>query len=196
MMENEVSAGVFLMDAWTGPVNAMLDLETWGTGPGAALRSIGAVMFDPHSDEMGATFYANISDASCEVAGLVWDAQTVAWWAKQSQRAQDMLMTDQLTLTEVAVKFDDWWRKNRAIFVWSQGANFDCVLWEAAMRAVGRGVPWKFYDARDTRTAYDVADFDSRTVRRAGTYHNALDDARHQAICVQRAYARVNGRKT
>ena len=177
------------------PCNVMLDLETWGTTPGCALRSIGAVMFDPHSDEIGANFYANIADQSCEQAGLVRDASTVDWWSKQSTKAQEMLLDGQLTLTEVAVRFDEWWRKNRAIFVWSQGSNFDGVLWEAAMRAIGRGVPWKFYDARDTRTAYDLASFDSRTIRRQGTYHNALDDARHQAVCVQRAYAKVEGRR-
>ena len=38
----------FLTDATPGPCNVMLDLETWGTAPGSALRSIGAVMFDPH----------------------------------------------------------------------------------------------------------------------------------------------------
>lgn len=187
---------VFLMDA-AGPVNCMLDLETWGTAPGAALRSIGAVMFDPHSDAFGENFYANIADASCAAAGLVQDASTVEWWAKPDKvRANAMLATEQRTLTEVAEAFDAWWRRQRAIFVWSQGSNFDNVLWEAAMRAIGRRVPWKFYDTRDTRTAYDLSQFDSRTVRRQGTYHNALDDARHQAICVQRAYAKVEGRMT
>jgi hypothetical protein len=143
---------------------------------------------------MGAEFYFNISDASCEAAGLVKDADTVAWWAKQSQQAQDALTVDPRTLTEVAEAFDTWWRANRAMFVWSHGSNFDEPLWSAAMHAIGRRVPWKFWDARCTRTVYDVAGFDPRTVRRAGTYHNALDDAKYQALCVQRAYAKVNGR--
>lgn len=189
------TTSVFLTDAAPGPCNVMLDLETWGTTSGSALRSIGAIMFDPHTDELGATFYANISDASCEAAGLVRDTDTIAWWGRQSAKAQEMLLDDQLTLTEVASQFDDWWRKNRGIFVWSHGANFDGPLWEAAMRAIGRKVPWKFWDSRCTRTCYDVTGFNDKTVARRGTYHNALDDARHQAICVQRAYAKNAGRK-
>jgi hypothetical protein len=182
------------MDAAPTAINCMLDLETWGTASGCALRSIGAIMFDPHTDELGPTFYANISDASCEAAGLVKDADTIAWWSKQSQKAQDMLKDNQLTLTEVAVKFDAWWRSNRGMFVWSHGANFDEPIWSAAMKKIGRSVPWKFWDSRCTRTAYDVCGFDPRSVRRAGTYHNALDDARYQALCVQKAYAKINGR--
>lgn len=189
-MQHEETTTVFLTDAAPGPVNAMLDLETWGTRPGCAVRSIGAVMFDPHTDELGATFYANVSDASCREAGLHVDPNTVKWWEGQSATAQKMLMTDQLTLTEVGERFDAWWRKNGGIFVWSHGANFDEPIWSAAMHVVGRRVPWKFYDSRCTRTAHDVCGFDPRSVKRLGTYHNALDDARHQAICVQKAYAK------
>lgn len=177
--------------------NVMLDLETWGTRPGSSLRSIGAVVFDPHTDEIGPNeFYANIMDDSCKQAGLTKDDQTVEWWSRQSQKAQDSLVESPLTLTEVASSFNQWFRKQHGIFVWGQGANFDPVLWECAMRAVQMPIPWKFYDVRDTRTVYDVAQFDSRSVRRTGTYHNALDDARHQAVCVQRAYAKINGRLT
>lgn len=177
--------------------NVMLDLETWGTAPGSALRSIGAVLFDPHTDEIGNdTFYANISDASCAAAGLVKEPGTIAWWKQQSQQAQDSLVADQLTLTEVGVAFNEWFRRVKGVFVWSQGANFDEPLWTAAMRAVGRPVPWKFYDARDTRTAYDIAKIDVRKIKRRGTYHNALDDARHQAVCVQTAYRKIEGRLT
>lgn len=176
--------------------NVMIDLETWGTRPGCAIRSIGACSFDPHGDQIGDTFYANISDASCKVAGLHVDDGTVAWWKKQSQQAQDALVVDQLTLTEIAVMFEDWWRKTKGVFVWSQGANFDEPLWGAATHAIGRRVPWKFWDSRCTRTVYDVAGFNPRSVKRAGTYHNALDDARHQAVCVQRAYAKIEGRLT
>jgi hypothetical protein len=182
---------IFLTDAAPGLCNISFDLETFGTRPGCALRSIGAVFFDPHSMKIGAEFYANISEESCRVAGLHIDPETVAWWSKQSQQARDALAVNPLTVTEAAVKFDDWWRKNGGIFVWSHGANFDEPIWSAAMHAVGRKVPWKFWDSRCTRTAYDLAGFDPRSVRRSGTYHNALDDAQHQALCVQKAYAKV-----
>lgn len=181
---------VFLNDAAPTAINVMLDLETWGTAPGSALRSIGAVMFDPHTDEIGETFYANIDDQSCLDAGLVKDPSTVAWWAKQTQQAQDSLVRDQLHFVEVANNFHSWFRQQRGMFVWSQGANFDGVLWEVAVRRVGLSVPWKFWDTRCTRTAYDMGCFNPRSIRRVGTHHNALDDAIHQAKCVQAAYRR------
>lgn len=175
--------------------NVMLDLETYGTQPGSAIRSVGAVMFDPHSDKIGAEFYYNVLDASCEAAGLTRDQSTIDWWNQpKNKKAQDSLAKDQRNLLFVLMEFSSWFRKNRGIFVWSQGANFDEPLLACAYRAEKIREPWKFSDARDTRTAYDISGFNSYAVKRAGTYHNALDDAKHQALCVQHSYARVAGR--
>lgn len=188
-MQNETTTSAFLMDGPPPLGNVMLDLETWGTVPGSALRSIGAVEFDPHTDQIGETFYANIQDESCRAAGLVFDARTVRWWGEQSQRAQDALLADQKPLAQVAEEFHAWFRRVRGIFVWSQGANFDQPLWEAACRAVGiHRTPWKFTDSRCTRTAYDMGQFNPYVCKRNGTHHNALDDAIHQARMVQAAY--------
>jgi len=169
--------------------NVMLDFETWGTRPGAALRSIGAVVFDPHGTGHGAEFYINIDDESCLDVGMHKEEGTIAWWKKQSREAQDALLVDQRPIRDVAVEFDVWWSKNKGIFVWGQGASFDPVLWEAAMHMLKMRSPWKFWDIRCTRTAYDMGGFNPFTVKRAGTYHNALHDAKHQVVCVQRAYA-------
>jgi hypothetical protein len=164
---------VFLMDGPPPLANVMLDLETWGTAPGSALRSIGACEFDPHTDQIGEKFYANIADESCVEVGLIKDASTVAWWGRQTKQAQDSLLV--------------------GVFVWSQGANFDQPLWEAAVRPLGMRTPWKFTDSRCTRTAYDMGGFNPYVMKRAGTHHNALDDAIHQAKCVQGAYRKRNG---
>jgi hypothetical protein len=176
--------------------NIMLDFETWGTEPGSALRSIGATEFDPYDNGHGRKFYANISDASCLDAGLVKTESTVKWWAHPSRReANAMLMTDQRPLAEVADAFHQFWRDCRSVFVWGQGASFDPVLWECAMRAIKRTAPWKFWDIRCTRTAYDMGQFNPRTVKFTGTPHHALHDSQHQVVCVQRAYANVHGKK-
>ncbi len=170
----------------------MLDLETWGTRPGSALRSIGAVVFDPKTDYIGEEFYANITDESCKVHGMVQDESTIKWWADQGEAAQQSLLTGQLHFTEVVTKFTNFWYDQRAHIVWSQGSNFDVVLWEAATRLVGREAPWKFYNTRDTRTAYELGGLNTKSILREGTHHNALDDAKHQARCVQRAYSMVS----
>jgi len=172
-------------------IDVMLDLETWGTRPGCAVRSIGAVMFDPEGEKIGPGFYKNIYDKSCLEAGLHTDPRTVKWWAEQSQEAKDALTATPLTLTEVAIKFDAWWKKHGAKIVWSQGGNFDEPVWTAAMYAIGRSPPWRYYDTRCTRTIYSAASLDTRTVKRDGTHHNALEDAKYQAICIQRSFAKM-----
>ncbi len=175
--------------------HVMLDLETWGIAPGSALRSIGAVLFDPRGGCISSLepheFYANIDRASCEFAGLAIDPATVRWWRRQPQEAQDALLAEAKPLHIVAMQFHEWWRLVRGRYLWSNGANFDEPLWRAACSAVGLRVPWAYWDVRDTRTAWDLAGVDARMVRRGGVAHNALDDARHQAHCVVLAYRRL-----
>jgi hypothetical protein len=164
--------------------HVMLDLETFGTKPGSVIRSIGAVMFDPFTGSTGSEFYRNVDKQSCIDAGLTVDASTERWWSQQSKEAQDSLLVDPKPLAEVVRDFNKWFIVNSGAQVWSQGSNFDGVLWEFACAAVKQRVPWKFYDTRDTRTVYDIFGLNSSSVSRAGTYHNALDDAKHQARCV------------
>lgn len=191
----------------------MLDLETWGTRPGCALRSIGACVFKRDGDGTepikrvapdlrivegtmaDLTFYRNISRASCEAAGLVVDPDTEAWWAKQSQAAADALVDDQGDLTEVVGEFHNWFRAVGGEYLWCQGANFDEPIWVVVALAAGRSrVPWKFFNVRDTRTVYDLCGFDPRSQERSGEHHTALGDAQHQAKCVQRALSYQNSR--
>lgn len=170
----------------------MLDLETFGTKPGSVLRSIGAVCFS-FDGTIGETFYSNIDEKSCLDAGLTKDPGTVKWWSQQSAEAQASLLVNPWPLGNVVADFHNWYRANSGRTVWAQGANFDPALWEAAALAVKSPVPWKFYDVRDTRTVYDVGGLNTSTIKRAGTYHNALDDAKHQVRCVAKAIAMAKG---
>lgn len=177
--------------------NMMCDMETWGKKPGCAIRSLGAVPFDPYGEGHGEAFYANITDESCLSVGLIKEEDTVSWWARQGSRAQEILLKDQRPLTEVADEFDEFWRKSRVIFPWGNGAGFDPVLWESAMDKIGRRTPWHYTDIRCVRTAYDMGLFERNSVRMGGLIkHYALDDCRYQVACVQRAYRNVHGKKT
>lgn len=172
--------------------HVMLDLETWGTEPGCAIRSIGAVIFNPFDDEAPrSTYYANITDASCEAAGLTRDPSTEKWWAEQQRdnpEALYALATDRIPLAVAAEQFNIWWQTVGAQFVWSHGANFDEPVWRVAAKAVGYKIPWAFRSVRDTRTLFALAGFDFKMVPVVGTLHNALDDCKTQAIAVQRAH--------
>lgn len=167
----------------------MFDLETFGKRAGCVVRSIGAVCFDLEGGE-GETFYANISTDSCTALGLTCDPETVEWWSRQNKEAQEALLVDSLSLTDVIDRFNVWFKKHGDMTIWCQGANFDEPVWAAACHAAGKNVPWKYWNVRDTRTLYDIFGFNPKTVPRPGTCHNALDDAKHQVRCLQLAYLR------
>ena len=66
----------------------MLDLETMGNGPNAAITAIGAVKFDPDKGEIVETFYFKVNLESSVKQGGVIDASTVIWWLGQNEEAR------------------------------------------------------------------------------------------------------------
>ena len=171
--------------------HCMLDLETWGTRPGCAIRSIGAVIFDPWQEGTGAEFYANIEPATCAEAGLVIDPSTAEWWESQSAEALDHLREDRLYLLSALARVTTFLRGGQVGFVWGHGASFDAPILGEAYRRLGLKAPWNFWNLRDTRTLFDVARVSLNDTPRLGTHHNALDDAKHQALAVQAAYKKL-----
>jgi hypothetical protein len=173
--------------------NVMLDLETFGVRPGCVIRSIGAVEFEIDG-AIGDTFYRNIEPHSCEVAGLTVDPETRAWWSRQPGDVQAILKKDQKPLRDVANDFYKWFGSvgpHDKTRVWSHGAAFDSVLWQAAAEAVGSAVPWSYWNIRDDRTVHELAAFDIRDVFRDGNAHSALDDALFQVRCLAAAWRRI-----
>lgn len=171
--------------------HVMLDLETWGTTPGCAVRSIGAVEFSPSSGVTGQTFYCNVDKQSCLDAGLVIDPHTEEWWSQQSVEAQAVLETDAFSVAAATAKFWAWFTEGGWDHIWAHGASFDPPILQGAMEAVGVNPPWKFWNLRDTRTLYDLAGVNLKEMHREGTHHNALDDCLHQIKGVAEAYRRL-----
>jgi len=168
----------------------MVDLETMGATPGSAIISLGAVAFDPVAGTLGEEFYRVISLRSCDRAGLTIEPDTVLWWLRQSDAARAQLASpDAETLADVLGWFAAWWRRQRGQFIWGHGANFDEPLLSWAFRAAHVAVPWKYWDARCTRTLFALTG--ERPDRDKGVHHNALDDAKAQAQAVIRAYAKL-----
>lgn len=174
-----------------------LDLETWGKRAGCAIRSIGAVAFDPNSDLIGATFYQNVTLESCQKMKLYVDPETAIWWAQQGEKARAILEEDQVHLKAAVLNFNAWFRcldpdAINSIRIWSHGAAFDLPIYEAAAHAVGFKAPWHYRAPRDTRTLFDLVGLSTEDLLFVGTKHNALDDAVHQAKCVQGAHRRMS----
>jgi hypothetical protein len=170
----------------------MLDLETFGTKPGSVIRSIGAVQFDPRIG-IGKEFYNNITEEDQIAYGATKDQSTVNWWESQSQESQDAFADNQVSLKMAVNSFANFFKDNGLQFVWAQGSAFDCTLWEHSCSFVGVNAPWKFWNTRDTRTAYQMTGFNTKSISRQGTYHNALDDAKHQVRCIYKCYMIMDG---
>jgi len=160
--------------------HVMVDIETLGTDPGAAIVSIGAVRFDEHGIE--AQFFESVDIESAQAAGLTIDAETLAWWLEQSDDARAQLFGgNQLRacLRRLSEFIGDR-------VVWACSPAFDVVLLEAAYRAVELSPPWRFYRCRDYRSFREtLSTWPDR--EQAGTAHNALDDAAYQAACLVEA---------
>ncbi|CAA7621141.1 3'-5' exonuclease [Magnetospirillum sp. UT-4] len=170
--------------------HVMVDLETMGAAPGCAILSIGAVAFDPVNGRMGPDFYTALSLDNCVTWGLTIEPGTVLWWMRQSEAARNEAMGGDQMLPLALADFAAWFSEYiGAQYFWCHGATFDAPILSAAYQCVGRETPWKFWDVRDTRTLYDLARV--KPDRAIGTHHNALDDARAQAMAVVEAYRRL-----
>lgn len=177
-------------------MDIMLDLETLGTRPGCIVVSVGAVGFDRYTGAILREFYRVIDLADSQRHGLTVEVGAVAWWMRQSDEARAVFSTSEFDVTPLAraaSDFAEWFAEcgGGACPIWSHGAAFDLPIWEAALAAAGWPAPWAFWMVRDTRTVYDLTGFDPHTIKREGTYHNALDDARHQVRCLMAATSGV-----
>lgn len=165
--------------------NVMIDIESLGTTPGCVVLSIGAVEFDDNN--LGKEFEVNIDVESCTRNGLTMDARTVLWWLDQSDEARKAItQRKNVPLEEAMVRLHnafDWKGKK----VWCNGSNFDTPILEEAFRKVELTAPWRYYDVMDYRTLKNLMPTKVLKEIRAeivGNYtsHNALDDAKEQAL--------------
>jgi len=157
--------------------DVMLDLETMGTGPTAAIVAIGAVQFDPDAGTLSDEFYATVDLASSVAAGLQMEPDTVLWWLRQSAEAQRAIANNSQPLADALQEFAR--RLPGCARVWGNGAAFDNVILANAYRTVGVRAPWDFRDDRCYRTLRAL--YPDVLCEYDGTAHHALDDARNQA---------------
>ena len=154
----------------------MLDIETLGIEPGAAICSIGACTFD--TDGVGETFEVAVDLESCQDRGLEIDADTLKWWLEQDDAAREIL-TGGVPLATALSELRDFLDTNDYDELWANSPKFDCEHLEAAYDALDWPTPWVFYELRDVRTVQALPGAVERD--QDGTEHDALDDAVHQA---------------
>jgi DNA polymerase III epsilon subunit-like protein len=164
----------------------MVDIETLGLEPGAAIISIGAIRFD--QDVIHETFERSISLESCQETGLTIDANTLEWWLEQDDAAQHVL-TGGDPLPGVLSDFSAFY--GDADEIWANSPSFDCEMLERAYAAVNQDEPWDFRDERCFRTLASLPV--DVTVDHDGVEHDALDDAQHQATVAIKVLERLEG---
>jgi exodeoxyribonuclease VIII len=174
----------------------MIDLETLGNKPGCAIISIGAVYFDPlakHTDlhAFGDEFYRVVQIEGQEEIGLHIDQNTVKWWEKQAPEARKVLshcgfegpkLAASVPIKEALNQLEVFLSKPGLanVRVWGNGSDFDNAILAVAYMADKRELPWSFWNNRCFRTLKALTP-DLKLVRE-GVYHNALSDAKTQAV--------------
>lgn len=187
--------------------DVMCDMETLGRRAGCVILSIGAVYFDPLTGKLGDEFYLVVNRRSCVALGMHEDPETLAWWEGQKPEAQGVIKQASL---EKATKAAGYSRKipnhgigsaldklteflkpagKRDLKIWGNGSDFDNAILQTAYAMANRKQPWEFWNNRCHRTLKNLAP--AIKVERLGTYHNALDDAKTQALHAAKVFAHL-----
>lgn len=173
--------------------DVMLDCETLAIGTQPVILTLGACRFDPTGDDYVnpemSVFYIRLDIESQTALGREIDDGTVEWWGRQSAAAQEEALGDatidnpRYTIQEAMDQLYKFcWGAKR---VWSNGLTADVIWLESAFRQVNKAAPWKYYQCRDVRTAFDIGINPNMP---KVTAHNALEDAVNQAIGIQTVY--------
>lgn len=172
----------------------MIDLETLGVRPDAAVVEIGACLFDPMGDGASKTFSVCL-DVSRQGGSV--DAGTIDFWLKQPEASRKHLAdASKLPTLEALEAFEAFMQPTGAITgVWSHGPAFDITILQSLYNRARRPVPWNYRHIRDTRTimeAVKLLGLPEPQWPSGGTTHSGIDDAVNQAVWVQRAYRLIH----
>lgn len=182
--------------------NIMVDIETLDTQGSAVVVSIGAVAFDPSNPSVPfVDFYVEFTDdLDVQVAaGRTMSPSTLRWWLEQGAMAKQVFSSNVdrapfRNSTGAGIQqFCDFVNNNggKEALLWGNGSDFDNVILASLLKDMGFKQPWRFYNNRCYRTLKGLPGAPEK-VRRAGTHHNALDDAATQAEHLQGIFKWLN----
>ena len=166
----------------------MIDMETLAVSHRSVILSLGAVHFDPYSDQISDSLYMRIDLDSQDKLNREIDPNTIEWWSKQDPSIMEEAFSpeNRVPLSEAMDRFHKfaWGCKT----FWSHGATFDLMIIEDVFGQLGKNLPWNFWALRDTRTLFDLG-VDPEMP--SGSKHDALQDAIRQAVGVQNVYRKL-----
>lgn len=168
--------------------HAMIDIETLDTAPASVVLSVGAVKFDPHSDQEphAKTLWRPSIEDQLERDRSVSD-DTLEWWSRQDADIREQAMTEQGRI-QMSVFMAEL---NRYLVgcdeIWCQGPQFDMVILENLYSMYNHHTNWQYWQIRDSRTLFSIMPRDPRKDIQQNL-HSADDDAYWQAVCVQKTF--------
>ena len=159
--------------------DVMIDIETMGQGSNAAVVAIGAVFFDKGG--LRHEFYEKIDLREAAKYGDI-DPDTILWWLKQSDDARSELTSKETRdINTVMYQLNSFITSGGVgVRIWGNGADFDNVILDNLFKKMDILTPWKFWNNRCYRTMKNM--FSGVNMKREGIHHNALDDAKSQAL--------------
>lgn len=171
----------------------MLDLETLSAGPRAVILSVGAVRFDVDLMILAdkAEFYEVVDGEDCQRHGLEIDYSTVKWWMEQERGATAIFRLPAKPLAEVLFKFSEYVNRVPGSKIWGNGATFDNIILRNAYAATRLSYPVTYRDDLCYRTLRKLFPGEKAET---GVAHNALDDARNQAVTLVNILRTLKGK--
>ena len=165
--------------------HAMIDLETLGAQNNTVVLTFGGVKFDPNSiSETYQHFYHRLEVDEQIARGRTTDESTLEWWGRQDPKVMEEAMGEgnRTSVDQVLTDLTRWCVGVDAI--WAQGSTFDIPIMENLFKQYEKHVPWPFWKIRDARTLMQIMPSDPRKAMNFEA-HNALEDCKVQALCVQ-----------
>lgn len=175
--------------------HGMIDLETLSTRPDATVLTVGAIKFDPYTEQEphnGLYLRLNVDEQS-DLNRHV-DNGTLEWWGKQDEKIREEALGDEdrVPLTEFVRQLNKWCVGLDEL--WCQGPLFDYAILQNLYAQLNTPVPWNYWQIRDSRTLFGMLPEDPRKSIQMDL-HNALADCYFQAKSVQKAYKRFGVKK-
>lgn len=192
-------------------LDLMVDIETLGTDEDAVILSIGAILFNPFTeeplvDEKTGTLTCPSLYRAIHIPtqrGRKIDRKTEEWWNSPIRKeAKDMIYDDpnKVHLVDALEELWDFMSKGpngeKILKGWGCAPSFDQKILGHAMKNTGikdikkssNPLPIPFWNEMDVRSVEQfVIGEKYRNQNRSGTYHHALDDCVTQAEMVRYA---------
>ena len=152
----------------------MIDIEALDTVNSAIVLSVGAVLFDLSGTHR--ELYLKPSIVQQIVLGRTSSKSTIDWWKEQTipiPEGTGSLIGVFTSLKEMTAV---------AECVWFRGPTYDHCILEHLAGQLDIELPWKFWQVRDSRTLDSFSE--RRTRSKEAVAHNALSDAKEQALDV------------